>query len=190
MSGWRDSNPRPPAPKAGALTGLRYTPSFPALKPVIGLTSAPQGFSCQSRTLPAGGTVTIPGCKDSGFFLSGKLLSQNRFCRQFVKSPQRAVPDTTPVTVPATTPITIARRSQVICRRKQSCIGRTARFRSPFYRNIHADAGWNRRRPDCRTGRVPYLRLCSRRLRLHDCRSRGCHRSSDYHRFFRRNACA
>ncbi len=26
MSGWRDSNPRPPAPKAGALTGLRYTP--------------------------------------------------------------------------------------------------------------------------------------------------------------------
>ena len=26
-SGWRDSNSRPPAPKAGALTGLRYTPS-------------------------------------------------------------------------------------------------------------------------------------------------------------------
>ena len=26
MSGWRDSHPRPPAPKAGALTGLRYTP--------------------------------------------------------------------------------------------------------------------------------------------------------------------
>ena len=26
VSGWRDSNPRPPAPKAGALTGLRYTP--------------------------------------------------------------------------------------------------------------------------------------------------------------------
>ncbi len=25
-SGWRDLNPRPPAPKAGALTGLRYTP--------------------------------------------------------------------------------------------------------------------------------------------------------------------
>ena len=27
-SGWRDSNSRPPAPKAGALTGLRYTPNL------------------------------------------------------------------------------------------------------------------------------------------------------------------
>jgi hypothetical protein len=27
-SGWRDSNPRPPAPKAGALTKLRYIPCF------------------------------------------------------------------------------------------------------------------------------------------------------------------
>ncbi len=26
-SGWQDSNLRPPAPKAGAITGLRYTPS-------------------------------------------------------------------------------------------------------------------------------------------------------------------
>ena len=26
LSGWRDSNSRPPAPKADALTGLRYTP--------------------------------------------------------------------------------------------------------------------------------------------------------------------
>ena len=26
LSEWRDSNSRPPAPKAGALTGLRYTP--------------------------------------------------------------------------------------------------------------------------------------------------------------------
>ena len=26
VSGWRDSNSRPPAPKAGALTGLRYAP--------------------------------------------------------------------------------------------------------------------------------------------------------------------
>ena len=26
LSEWRDLNPRPPAPKAGALTGLRYTP--------------------------------------------------------------------------------------------------------------------------------------------------------------------
>ena len=28
LSGRRDSNPRPPAPKAGALTGLRYAPQF------------------------------------------------------------------------------------------------------------------------------------------------------------------
>ena len=28
MSGWQDSNLRPPAPKAGAMTGLRYTPNF------------------------------------------------------------------------------------------------------------------------------------------------------------------
>ena len=27
MSGWQDSNLRPPAPKAGAITGLRYTPN-------------------------------------------------------------------------------------------------------------------------------------------------------------------
>ena len=28
MSGWQDSNLRPPAPKAGAMTGLRYTPNY------------------------------------------------------------------------------------------------------------------------------------------------------------------
>ena len=28
LSGWQDSNLRPPAPKAGAITGLRYTPKF------------------------------------------------------------------------------------------------------------------------------------------------------------------
>jgi hypothetical protein len=30
LSGWQDSNLRPPAPKAGALTGLRYTPKMPS----------------------------------------------------------------------------------------------------------------------------------------------------------------
>ena len=30
MSGWQDSNLRPPAPKAGAMTGLRYTPKMMA----------------------------------------------------------------------------------------------------------------------------------------------------------------
>ncbi len=28
LSGWQDSNLRPPAPKAGAITGLRYTPFY------------------------------------------------------------------------------------------------------------------------------------------------------------------
>ena len=28
LSGWQDSNLRPPAPKAGAMTGLRYTPKI------------------------------------------------------------------------------------------------------------------------------------------------------------------
>ena len=28
VSGWQDSNLRPPAPKAGAITGLRYTPKM------------------------------------------------------------------------------------------------------------------------------------------------------------------
>ena len=32
MSGYQDSNLGPPAPKAGALTGLRYTPSALRLK--------------------------------------------------------------------------------------------------------------------------------------------------------------
>ena len=31
LSGWQDSNLRPPAPKAGAITGLRYTPRQLAL---------------------------------------------------------------------------------------------------------------------------------------------------------------
>lgn len=28
LSGWQDSNLRPPGPKPGAMTGLRYTPNF------------------------------------------------------------------------------------------------------------------------------------------------------------------
>ncbi len=28
LSGWQDSNLRPPGPKPGAITGLRYTPNF------------------------------------------------------------------------------------------------------------------------------------------------------------------
>lgn len=29
LSGWQDSNLRPPRPKRGAMTGLRYTPFIP-----------------------------------------------------------------------------------------------------------------------------------------------------------------
>ena len=37
LSGWQDSNLRPPAPKAGAITGLRYTPKANAnIKTKIG----------------------------------------------------------------------------------------------------------------------------------------------------------
>ena len=36
LSGWQDSNLRPPAPKAGALTGLRYTPNFYFLRNKFG----------------------------------------------------------------------------------------------------------------------------------------------------------
>ena len=31
LSGWQDSNLRPPRPKRGAMTGLRYTPFIPLL---------------------------------------------------------------------------------------------------------------------------------------------------------------
>lgn len=32
QSGWQDSNLRPPGPKPGAMTGLRYTPNITYLK--------------------------------------------------------------------------------------------------------------------------------------------------------------
>ena len=32
MSGWQDSNLRPPRPKRGAITGLRYTPNHNVCK--------------------------------------------------------------------------------------------------------------------------------------------------------------
>ena len=50
MSGRRDSNPRPPAPKAGALTGLRYTPFF------------------------AQGLIPLKRCKGSNFFYNKQIL--------------------------------------------------------------------------------------------------------------------
>src|ERR1700685_3619464 len=60
-SGWRDSNPRPPAPKAGALTKLRYIPAPPAtprsgrqgaLRKCMG-AQAPDGTGFRSSRAPA-----------------------------------------------------------------------------------------------------------------------------------------
>ena len=33
LSGWQDSNLRPPRPKRGAITGLRYTPNWLSYSP-------------------------------------------------------------------------------------------------------------------------------------------------------------
>ena len=42
-SGWQDSNLRPPAPKAGAITGLRYTPKR-LEKKLTNLTGGEEGI--------------------------------------------------------------------------------------------------------------------------------------------------
>jgi hypothetical protein len=40
LSGWQDSNLRPPAPKAGAITELRYTPKSGAnIRLILSITS-------------------------------------------------------------------------------------------------------------------------------------------------------
>ena len=52
LSGYRDSNPGPPTPEAGALTGLRYTPyRFGCrLKSLVGVPGFEPGTPCsQSR---------------------------------------------------------------------------------------------------------------------------------------------
>ena len=52
LSGWQDSNLRPPAPKAGAITGLRYTPRWlsVAIKNLVGVAGFEPAASCsQSR---------------------------------------------------------------------------------------------------------------------------------------------
>ncbi|MDF2455331.1 MAG: hypothetical protein K0R51_1324 [Cytophagaceae bacterium] len=55
MSGWQDSNLRPPGPKPGAMTGLRYTPnllSLMLLKQIFHLlSSASEEFESSAPTL-------------------------------------------------------------------------------------------------------------------------------------------
>ena len=65
LSGWRDSNPRPPAPKAGALTKLRYIPwghrSLPPGRPgtrrgtvrYAGAARPPRGRSSMAELQPS-----------------------------------------------------------------------------------------------------------------------------------------
>ena len=53
MSGYQDSNLGPPAPKAGALTGLRYTPKL--LKDKI--CFLPHFYVCGERGIRTLGTV-------------------------------------------------------------------------------------------------------------------------------------
>ena len=48
-SGWRDSNSRPPAPKAGALTKLRYIPFWPAEAYPLPARSAGAGSCVPAR---------------------------------------------------------------------------------------------------------------------------------------------
>ena len=56
VSGWRDSNSRPPAPKAGALTGLRYAPKilckFKSFIRLIQIFSSFLDFFIKKPTLP------------------------------------------------------------------------------------------------------------------------------------------
>ena len=51
LSGYRDSNPGPPTPEAGALTGLRYTPNnFECQEILVGVPGFEPGTPCsQSR---------------------------------------------------------------------------------------------------------------------------------------------
>ena len=44
MSGWQDSNLRPPRPKRGAITGLRYTPRPNEKVSIFQLRAERQGF--------------------------------------------------------------------------------------------------------------------------------------------------
>ncbi len=49
LSGWQDSNLRPPAPKAGAITGLRYTPMIVLLKALFILEKRNKFYSVNSN---------------------------------------------------------------------------------------------------------------------------------------------
>ena len=71
MSGWQDSNLRPPAPKAGALTGLRYTPSTVIEKPFD------SSFLNSGLELQSVGTITTPKSGNQFPRLSGR--SEPRF---------------------------------------------------------------------------------------------------------------
>jgi hypothetical protein len=52
-SGWRDSNPRPPAPKAGALTKLRYIPCAVAHARPTARSERPTSASLRESAVPS-----------------------------------------------------------------------------------------------------------------------------------------
>ena len=74
-SGYQDSNLGPPAPKAGALTGLRYTPNLKPLKQFLDFSTSGYQDSNLGPPAPKAGALTglryTPNC----FFSIGLFLN-------------------------------------------------------------------------------------------------------------------
>ena len=102
MSGRLDSNQRPPAPKAGALTGLRYTPLSRLFRCMLHRSACLEEAACRCESCrslhPADAGVAVslpgrlvrcfsgtPGCKDSGFFGADQLFAPKSFGRPGVE---------------------------------------------------------------------------------------------------------
>ena len=66
LSGYQDSNLGPPAPKAGALTGLRYTPNAVFLKKRCKVTT----FFCTYKTLAQ------KKSENSSFFMKNSFFAR------------------------------------------------------------------------------------------------------------------
>ena len=57
LSGWQDSNLRPPGPKPGAITGLRYIPNDNSYSPRELLSCNPLISNCGESGIRTHGTV-------------------------------------------------------------------------------------------------------------------------------------
>ncbi len=75
LSGWQDSNLRPPRPKRGAMTGLRYTPKIYLIAERMGLEPMRQlpadRLAICSVTTPAP-LLKVNNCKN--FFASANVI--------------------------------------------------------------------------------------------------------------------